>query len=165
MHRLHLRHRSSIQTYRTSIALIPLLGIVLLLLLACRSGPPPPTASDQLASRRQEATGQYQDVVVIDAQCSSFASKDDQVVCIANKGKDPVKMGKWLVRNTIGRTYYFPDSTVLDPGKSIHLHTGAGANSATDLYWNYEFKPVFDLKDQISLVDASNVVVANFTTP
>jgi micrococcal nuclease len=165
MHRFSPHHCRTILAYRTPTALVPLLGILLLFLLACRSGPPPPTASDQLASRRQEATGQYQDVVIIDAQCSSFASKDDQIVCIANKGKDSVKMGKWLVRNTIGRTYYFPDSTVLDPGKSIHLHTGAGTNSPTDLYWNYEFKPVFDIKDQISLVDASNVVVAKFTTP
>jgi hypothetical protein len=149
----------------TPIALVLLLGILLLVLAACRSGPPPPTASDALAGRRQEATGQYKDVVVIDAQCSSFASKDDQVVCITNKGKDQVKLGKWLIRNTIGRTYYFPDSTVLDAGKTIHVHTGAGTNSASDLYWNYEFKPVFDSKDQITLVDISNVEVAKFTTP
>jgi hypothetical protein len=141
------------------------LGVLLLALTACRSGPPPATASDAVAGRRQDVTGQYKDVVVIDPQCSSFASKDDQIVCIANKGKDPVKIGKWLIRNTIGRTYYFPESTVLDSGKTIHVHTGAGTDSASDVYWNYEFKPVFDTKDQITLVDVSNVAIATFTTP
>jgi len=141
------------------------LGILLLALSACRSGPPPATASDALAGRRQDVTGQYKDVVVIDPQCSSFASKDDQIVCIANKGKDQVKIGKWLIRNTIGRTYYFPDTAVLDGGATIRVHTGAGTNSASDVYWNYEFKPVFDTKDQITLVDVSNVEIAKFTTP
>lgn len=146
-------------------------GLLLLILLsialtACRSGPPPTSpASDVLASRRQGVTGQYKDIVVIDAQCSSFSSKDDQIVCIANKGNDPVKIGKWLIRNTIGRTYYFPDGTELGPGKTILVHTGAGTNSASDVYWNYQFKPVFDKKDQITLVDDSAVEIAQFTTP
>ncbi len=141
------------------------LALLILALAACRSGPPPAAPSDANAGRRQDVTGQYKDVVVIDAACSSFVSKDDQIVCIANKGQEQVKIGKWLIRNTMGRTYYFPDGTVLDAGKTIKIHTGQGTNSATDVYWNYEFKPVFDAKEQITLVDVSNVEVATFTTP
>ncbi len=144
--------------------LLLILVTVSLALSSCRSGAPP-TPSDAFASRRQDVTGQYKDVVVIDLQCSSFGSKDDQIVCVTNKGKDSVKIGKWLIRNTIGRTYYFPEGTVLAPGQTIRVHTGAGTNSATDLYWNYEFKPVFDQKDQITLVDVSDVEIAKVTTP
>jgi lamin tail-like protein len=138
--------------------------LLVLSLTACRSGPPP-TPPAQAAARLQAGAGNYKDVVVVDAQCSSFANKDDQIVCIANKGKDPVKISNWLIRNTIGRTYYFPAGTVIDGGKTLKVHTGAGTNSATDLYWNYEFKPVFDSKDQITLVDDSATDVAKFTTP
>ena len=145
--------------------LLVLLALVTLAVGACRSGPPPTSNSNTLAGRSANVANQYNGVIVIDPGCSSFNSKDDQVLCITNKGKDPVKIGKWLVRNTIGRTYYFPDSTTIDPGKSLKLHTDAGTNSPTDLYWNYEFKPVFDTKDQITLVDLSDENVSQITTP
>jgi len=149
---------------RTRLCAFAVSVFLVLLLAACRSGPPP-TPPAQAAARLQEAAGKYKDVVVVDPQCSSFANKDDQIVCIANKGNDPVKISNWLIRNTIGRTYYFPAGTVIDGGKTLKVHTGAGTNSATDLYWNYEFKPVFDSKDQITLVDDSATDVAKFTTP
>lgn len=84
---------------------------------------------------------------------------------MVNKGKAPVRIGGWLIRNTIGRTYYFPKGTVIAAGRAIKVHTGAGNNSATDLYWNYQFKPVFDHRDQITLVDDSDVDVSKLTTP
>jgi hypothetical protein len=154
----------SLRSLCLCVSVVNVLLVLCLLLTACRSGPPP-TPPAQAAARLQEAAGKYKDVVVVDPQCSSFANKDDQVVCIANKGKDPVKIGNWLIRNTIGRTYYFPAGTMIDGGKTLKVHTGAGTNSATDLYWNYEFKPVFDSKDQITLVDDSATDVAKFTTP
>lgn len=142
------------------------LGVALVLALAgCRSGPPPTPPAGALAARAHGVAGQYQGLLVFDAQCSSFSNKDDQVVCIRNKGNDPINVGKWLIRNTIGRTFYFPDGTVIEPGKTIKVHTGAGTNTATDLYWNYEFKPVFDRNDEIVLVDDGNVDVAKFRTP
>jgi hypothetical protein len=147
------------------VSAVNVLLVLSLFLTACRSGPPPTPPGNTLAGRQQDVTGKYQGIVVVDGQCSSFAGKDDQIVCIANKGQDTVPIGKWLIRNTIGRTYYFPDGTMLGPGKTIKVHTGPGTNNATDLYWNYEFKPVFDAKDKITLVDNSNVEVANFTTP
>ncbi len=146
--------------------LVTLVLLSSILVASCRSGPPPVSGGNEgLASRRQGTVGQYSGVIVFDTQCSNFSQKDDQVVCIANRGKEPVRIGGWLIRNTIGRTYYFPANTSLEPGRTIKVHTGAGSNSATDLYWNYEFKPVFDQQDQITLVDDSNVDVAKMTTP
>jgi hypothetical protein len=138
----------------------------LLVLAGCRSGPPPTAQGPNLglSSRRQGITGQYKDVVVIDAQCSSFAQANDQIVCIVNHGTSPVTIGGWLIRNEIGRTYYFPKGTVLAPKATIKVHTGAGTNNAGNLYWNYQFKPVFDTPDQIQLVDDSDVVVSQLTT-
>jgi hypothetical protein len=137
-----------------------------LILAACRSGPPPTAqgATLGLASRRQGATGQYKGVVVIDAKCSSFAQANDQVVCIVNNGTAAVPIGGWLIRNEIGRTYYFPKGTVLAAKATLKLHTGAGTNDAGNLYWNYQFKPVFDTPDQIQLVDDSDVVVSQLAT-
>jgi len=139
--------------------------LLVFIAVACRSGPPPTSASNVGASRRQGVSGQYQGVIVIDPSCSQFTPTSDQVVCIKNKGKTPVAIGNWLIRNTMGRTYYFPEGTTIEPGKTIKLHTGAGTNTKTDLYWNYKFKPVFDGSDQVTLTDNSNVDIATFTVP
>ncbi|MGH2460772.1 MAG: lamin tail domain-containing protein [Chloroflexota bacterium] len=148
-------------------SIVTLLGLLILLAIAgCRSGPPPTNDANQgLAARRQGAVGQLQGVIVIDPKCSNFAQKDDQIVCIVNQGKTDVTIGGWEIRNTIGRTYFFPKGFVLAAGKSVRLHTGAGTNSSTDLYWNYQFKPVFDAEDQLSLVDDGSVVISQYTTP
>ena len=141
--------------------------LVLLLAAGCRSGPPPTdkNANLGLASRRQGVTGQYKGIIILDPKCSNFSNQNNQVLCIVNKGGSPVAVGGWLIRNLIGRTYYFPKGTVIKPGGTIKVNTGAGQNSATELYWNYQFKPVFSHQDQIQLVDDSDVVVSQLNTP
>ncbi len=141
-------------------------GLFLALAIAsCRSGTPASDVSGAQAARRSGVVGQYKGVIVFDQQCSSFSKPEDQVVCIRNKGNDQVKLGKWQIRNVIGRIYYFPDATVIDPGNTIKVHTGAGTSGATDLYWNYGFKPVYDSSDTLTLVDDSAIEIDKTTTP
>lgn len=39
------------------------------------------------------------------------------------------------MRDDAGQEYTVPDGVTLDPGAQITLHTGSGADTATDLYW------------------------------
>ena len=145
-----------------------------LLLSACRT-PPPPSASGTttpggasapgVVSRREAGTGDLADKVIIDPNCSDFANEQNQIICITNKSGSAVDLGDWLVRNALGRTYYFPAGTSIADGQSLKLHTGAGANDAQNLYWNYEFKPVFDRKEQVTLVSKDNIDISKITTP
>ena len=50
-------------------------------------------------------------------------------------------------------------------GWAIGSDDGRQQNDAQNLYWNYEFKPVFDKKEQIILVSTSNIDMSKLTTP
>jgi lamin tail-like protein len=140
-------------------------------LAACRTAPPSASGSGAGAGSAPKVVSQREggaalaDKVIIDAACSDFANEQDQVVCITNQTEGKVDIGEWLIRNTLGRTFYFPPGAAIEPGQSVQVHTGAGANDAKTFYWNYEFKPVFDRKEQIVLVTKGNVDISRFTTP
>ena len=44
-------------------------------------------------------------------------------------------------------------------GQTVKLHTGAGTDSATDLYWNYTVKPAWEKIDKLTLHNSENVEV------
>lgn len=150
---------------------LSLLAPLLLALLAgaCRTAPPPSAGKEAgapgVVARREGGAEDVAGKIIIDPNCSDFSNAQDQIVCVTNTGDSAVDIGEWLIRNAFGRTFYFPPGTTIEPGKSIKVHTGAGANDAQNLYWNYEFKPVFDRKEQIVLVSKSNIDVSKLTTP
>jgi hypothetical protein len=147
------------------------LAVVALLAVACRSGPPPSAggaggaSAPGVVAKREGGAEDLAGKIVLDESCSDFSNAQNQIVCVTNKGEATIDIGEWLIRNALGRTYYFPPGTSIEPGKSVKVHTGAGTNDAQNLYWNYEFKPVFDKKEQITLVSASNIDMSKLTTP
>jgi hypothetical protein len=68
-------------------------------------------------------------------------------------------MGSWVLRNVMGRSYNFPTGFQLAPGATVKLHTGAGADSATDLYWDYRVKPAWEKGDKLTLHNNENTEV------
>ncbi len=73
-------------------------------------------------------------VAEIDARC--------EVVTIANRGNAPQSMAGWKLQSgPLGRpqqqVYEFPSWFVLGAGASVRVHSFAGADSATDLYWGH----------------------------
>jgi hypothetical protein len=132
-----------------------LVGLALLLAaLACKgvvssSGAPPATAVGAPAGAKAGETGPPK--VVIDRDCSKLEDGSDEYVCIKNDDSRPVAMGSWVLRNVMGRTYNFPTGFQLAPGATVKLHTGAGADSATDLYWDYRVKPAWEKGDKLTL--------------
>jgi len=71
--------------------------------------------------------------------CSSFrgGSRQDpngEYVCFKNYDSRSVDMSSWQVQDASQHTYIFPPFT-LRPGAIVKLHSGPGADTATDLYW------------------------------
>lgn len=142
---------------------------LLVVMSACRTAPPPGAGSSGgapgVVAKREGGAAELVDKVIIDLSCSDFATEQDQIVCITNNSDARVDVGEWLIRSALGRTFYFPPGIVIEPGKSLKVHTAAGSNDAENLYWSYEFKPVFDRKEQVVLISKGNVEIAKISTP
>lgn len=88
-----------------------------------------------------------------------------ETVTFVNTGPSPVDMTRWTLTDQGAKhTYTFPIFT-LAPGASVTVHTGLGANTATDLFWGRRL-PVFGVWDNegdvATLADASRAKVADF---
>jgi len=70
-----------------------------------------------------------------DAEGDDRANLNDEYFTIRNPSTLPVGLGCCSVADAVGHTYEFPSSFVLQPGSSVTVHTGSGANSISDLYW------------------------------
>ena len=97
--------------------------------------------------------------VAIDRACSTLEDAGDEYVCLKNEDQRPAQMGSWVIRNVLGRSYNFPPGFTLAPAATVKLHTGAGADSATDLYWDYRVKPAWEKIDKLVLLNHENVEV------
>ena len=79
--------------------------------------------------------------VRVDPSCCRFNALGDdrynldgEYVCFQNNGLVAVTMTGWLVRDETTKTFIFPKFRV--PSKArVKVHTGAGDDTATDLYW------------------------------
>ncbi|WP_430787401.1 lamin tail domain-containing protein [Actinoplanes sp. G11-F43] len=65
----------------------------------------------------------------------SAASLNAEWIRLINTGKAPVRLKGWSVEESQGRVYTF-GNVVIPANRKITLHTGPGADTATDLYWN-----------------------------
>ena len=69
-----------------------------------------------------------------DAPGNDNDNLNEEYVCFRNQGGSPADMSGWHVRDDADHTYTFPSFT-LGLGATVKLHTGTGANTASDLYW------------------------------
>jgi len=108
--------------------------------------------------------------IVVNPACSQFdapgndnRNKAEEYVCLTNKGELAVDMNGWVLRNEKGYTYVFP-SFVLEPGKSVRVHTGCGDDTETDLYWCKSGTAVWNNKgDTVYLLDSDGNTVTTFS--
>jgi len=83
---------------------------------------------------------------------------NDEYVVFANRGDDRLHLGGWTVTDEAGHSYAVPEVT-LAPGDSLTLHTGSGADTATDLYWG-QGAPVWNNDgDAVTVRDDTGAVV------
>jgi LysM repeat protein len=86
----------------------------------------------------------------------------DEAVVIANQG-GPVDLTGWTLRDEAGHLYQFPALTLFEGGV-VSLHTGAGSDTVTDLYWKLA-EPVWASGKQALLSDAGGNLQTRFTVP
>jgi len=64
----------------------------------------------------------------------SRASLNAEWIRVTNHGTRARALTGWTIRDTAGHVFRFPRFT-LGAGRSVRVHTGPGANTATDLHW------------------------------
>jgi hypothetical protein len=87
---------------------------------------------------------------------------NEEVLVIVNEG-GPVDLDGWSVRDETGRLYVFP-TLMLFQGGAVNIHTAAGSNSVTDLYWGLG-QPVWSSGHSVLLSDAGGNLHARYTIP
>ncbi|MCR4408246.1 MAG: lamin tail domain-containing protein [Anaerolineae bacterium] len=86
-----------------------------------------------------------------------------EMVIIIN-GERPVRLKDWTLSDAQGHVFTFPD-LFLGAGGSVRVHTGAGQNSVTDLYWGQTTAVWAESGDVATLRDASGGEVYVFQLP
>ena len=90
-------------------------------------------------------------------------SISDERMVIQNNGSGELVLTGWYVTDTKGNSYTFPELT-LYPGVKIQLHTAAGKNSPTDLYWGLQ-TPAWTSGELAALYDAHGIARAFYRIP
>jgi len=107
-------------------------------------------------------------VRVAPACCQFDAPGDDnenvaeEYVCLQNQGQMAAVMDGWQVRDAADRVYVLGAFT-LGPGQNVKLHTGAGVNTATDLYWGLARAVWNNDGDTVYVYDAAGILVDQYT--
>jgi LysM repeat protein len=86
----------------------------------------------------------------------------DETLVIANQG-GPVDLAGWTLRDEAGHLYTFPALTLFEGG-AVSLHTVAGQDTVTDLYWGLS-EAVWPPGRQALLSDAGGNLHTRFTVP
>jgi hypothetical protein len=69
-----------------------------------------------------------------DAPGNDNDNLNEEYVCFVNIGVSAADLTGWHVRDVANNAYTFPAFT-LAVGASVRLRSGAGTDTATDLYW------------------------------
>lgn len=90
------------------------------------------------------------------------ALNNEQVI-LQNKGTQEVTLTGWTLTDNKGAAYTFPQLT-LNPGVQVRVHTTAGVDTPTDLYWDHA-GAVWSSGELVALYDTNNIVRAFYRIP
>jgi LysM repeat protein len=88
----------------------------------------------------------------------------EEAIQIINSGNRQVGLVNWTISDESGFVYTFKQVTLFGEGAGILIHTEAGTDGPTDLYWGLEL-PILVSGKVLSLTDADGNVVSTFTVP
>jgi hypothetical protein len=88
--------------------------------------------------------------------------KDEQII-IQNNGKQELELTGWYLTDNKGNTYTFPQ-LMLFPGVKVQVHTTAGVDTPTDLYWDSS-GPVWTSGTLAALYDTHAIARAFYRVP
>jgi LysM repeat protein len=87
-----------------------------------------------------------------------------EAVQIVNSGSRQLNLADWTIRDDSGFTYTFGPITLFGEGAGILVHTEAGVNGPTDLYWGLE-SAVWTSGETVTLTNADGAIQATFIVP
>jgi len=82
-------------------------------------------------------------------------------IVISSRGKQ-INMEKWTLSDSLGNTFTFPNVILWSSQAPLHIHTGKGADSPTDLYWNRTDSVWKGRGELATLKDAQGNVIDTF---
>jgi LysM repeat protein len=88
----------------------------------------------------------------------------EEGIQIINSGTRQIGLVDWTISDESGFVYTFGQVTLFGEGAGILVHTEAGTNGPTDLYWGLEL-PILVSGKTLSLKDADGNVVSTYTVP
>jgi hypothetical protein len=87
----------------------------------------------------------------------------DERIVIQNNGAQPQDLTGWTLTDNQGNTYTFPRLTLF-PGVKVQLHTTAGLDTPSDLYWGRS-TPAWASGELAALYDTKNIARAFYRIP
>ena len=115
-------------------------------------------ATDTDAGTTVSESGLAVATVNADAEGRDGENLNDEYVVFENVGSESLSLQGWTVTDEAGKQYTFPAVT-LAPGERVTLHTGAGTDTETDLYWGAT-SPVWNNGgDTVTVTDEGGAVV------
>lgn len=109
---------------------------------------PPPEGEAQLSIARVIAAGQL----------------GLEAVEVINNGSSQASLQDWTLSDGQGNSYRFNQVTLFGDGAGIMLHTAAGQDGATDIFWGRD-AAVWQSGDTVVLSDAAGTPQAEYQVP
>jgi LysM repeat protein len=85
----------------------------------------------------------------------------EEAVAIANLGSRPLALLGWKLQSESGHVYTFGQVTLFGDGAAILVHTEAGRDGPSDLYWALS-QSVWKPGDTVTLLDSEGTVQATY---
>jgi hypothetical protein len=124
------------------------------------TNPPPPAPIATATESTGAVSGQNALQIKLVQNAGNLLS---ETVVIVNVGSTAVELLGWQLRSEQGEVYAFPQLTLFTKGQ-VTLHTIAGKDSATDVYWG-QSNAVWETGEIVSLYDSSGAIHTTFTIP
>ena len=86
-----------------------------------------------------------------------------EYVQLRGSGGSSIVMTGWVLLDDDGNVYVFPQLTLF-PNGTVNVHTEAGLDTVSNLYWNKD-EPVWDQGDIVTLLDPEGNVLATYEVP
>ena len=87
----------------------------------------------------------------------------DERIIIQNNGAQELDLTGWSLTDNQGNSYTFPKLTLF-PSVKVNLHTNAGQDTPTDLYWSRP-AAIWSSGDLAALYDTQNIARAFYRIP
>jgi LysM repeat protein len=89
---------------------------------------------------------------------------ESEAAQLVNSGAQEQSLSGWRLSDEDGNVYTFGNVSIFGEGAGVLVHTRAGSNTFSDLFWGLS-EPVWQSGETLTLQDSNQQVIATFTVP